>query len=208
MIKLCLEATNLNKNFHAQVCSGPEKKLGDDNKALKGDRKVGFIYKKFILEGKSEVVIRVEVDSYIKDSNGKENLCMVKALNEYDLSTDWRKKLETHRGALVTTEIRNNSCKVNKWVCQAYLAEAETIKLGYVSRINSKESGKHAILGVDSYTVKDLSQIISFKMKECWYIVKYLMDYFSKQNNGKYAIVKIPFKQQMRIFRIPEEKKD
>lgn len=72
----------------------------------------------------------------------------------------------------------------------------------------AKDAGKHAILGGDSYSVRDLSQIISFKMKDCWMIIRYLMEYFAKQTNGKYAIVKMPWKQQMRIFRIPEEKKE
>lgn len=130
MLKLCTEATNINKNFQAQIQTGQEKFFGEENKAIKSDRKVAYHYKRFTLDGKLEVVLRVEIDAYTKDANGKENYCVTRALNEFDFGTDWRKKLESNKGALVTSEIRNNSCKVNKWVCQAFLAEADSVKLG------------------------------------------------------------------------------
>ena len=208
ILKMSLEATNANKNFITQVSSGEEYTLGDENKAIKTDRKLGYIYKRYTMDNKYQVVVRVEVDSYQKDSNNKKNFCLVRALNEYDLGNEWRKKLASNRGAVLSSELRTNSSKMFKWLIHANLLETETIKLGFVSRANPKESTKHVTLGVDNYSYKELSGILNFKMKECWILIKYIIDYLVKQPNGKYALVKLPFKPQVRIFRIPEEKKE
>lgn len=162
------------------------------------------------MDSKFQVVVRIEVDSYITDPNNEEkkNLCLVRALNENDLANDWRKKLTSNRGAVLSSEMRTNSCKLFKWLCQAHLIETDTIKLGFVSRANQKDHSKHVTLGVDSFALKELATILNFKIKDCWVIIKYLIEYLTKQPNGKFALVKMPFKSQIRIFRIPEEKKE
>ena len=202
---MSLEATNANKNFISQVASGEENVLGEENKANKTDRKIGYVYKRFIMDCKFQVVVRVEVESYLKD---KKNLCLVRALNEHDLANEWRSKLIGTKGAVFSTEMRNNSCKVFKWLCQAHLSDCDTVKLGFVSRASQKDSSKHVVLAVDTYGYKDLAGILNFRIKDCWIIIKYLIDYLNKQSNGKYALVKMPFKPQIRIFRIPDEKKE
>ena len=74
------------------------------------------------------------------------------ALNEVDAKLtngiDWRQKLESQRGAVLATELKNNSAKLAKWTLQATLAGADLIKLGYVSRKNPKASVQHVIIGV------------------------------------------------------------
>lgn len=47
---------------------------------------------------------------------------------------DWRRTLETQKGAVLATEMKNNACKLAKWTLQAVLAGSDFIKLGYVSR--------------------------------------------------------------------------
>ena len=77
------------------------------------------------------------------------------ALNEVDAKLtngiDWRQKLESQRGAVLATELKNNSAKLAKWTLQATLAGADLIKLGYVSRLHSRDAYNHVILGTQSY---------------------------------------------------------
>ncbi|KAF8760234.1 Eukaryotic translation initiation factor 3 subunit D [Rhizoctonia solani] len=61
----------------------------------------------------------------------------VLALNEFDSraegaggAPDWRTKLDSQRGAVVATEMKNNSCKLAKWAVQSILAGAEVMKIG------------------------------------------------------------------------------
>lgn len=46
---------------------------------------------------------------------------------------DWRSKLDTQKGAVLATELQNNSCKLAKWTLQALLAGSDQIKFGLVS---------------------------------------------------------------------------
>lgn len=39
------------------------------------------------------IKVRVSIDTFIKNDAGEKKSCLIKTLNEYDLSTDWRKKL-------------------------------------------------------------------------------------------------------------------
>jgi len=40
--------------------------------------------------------------------------------------------LASQRGAVVATEMKNNSCKLARWTIQAILAKADLMKLGSV----------------------------------------------------------------------------
>ena len=43
---------------------------------------------------------------------------------------DWRQKLDSQRGAVLATELKNNSYKLARWTCCAMLAGSEYLKLG------------------------------------------------------------------------------
>merc|ERR1712216_744870 len=59
---------------------------------------------------------------------------------------DWRSKIETQRGAVIATELKNNANKLAKWTCCALLAGADIMKLGFVSRAHPKDPANHVIL--------------------------------------------------------------
>ena len=46
---------------------------------------------------------------------------------------DWRKKLDSQKGAVLATEIKNNGFKVAKWTISAILAGSAFIKFGSVN---------------------------------------------------------------------------
>ena len=48
-------------------------------------------------------------------------------------SMDWRKKLDSQKGAVLATEIKNNGFKVAKWTISAILAGSAFIKFGSVN---------------------------------------------------------------------------
>jgi translation initiation factor 3 subunit D len=66
--------------------------------------------------------------------SGESVFTYVKAVNEYEPGAngalDWRKKLDTQRGAVVAMEMKNNNYKLSRWAVQAYLSGAEQFKLG------------------------------------------------------------------------------
>lgn len=107
-----------------------------------------YKYRKFdlSLEADSEplnMIVRTELDAIVKNNiSGEDQQLVLKALNEFDNKApgsggalDWRTKLASQRGAVVATEMKNNSCKLARWTTQSLLAKADLMKLGYVWRL-------------------------------------------------------------------------
>ena len=65
---------------------------------------------------------------------------------------DWRAKLETQRGAVLATELKNNANKLAKWTAAALVSGVDMIKLGYVSRAHPRDPHNHVILGTQVST--------------------------------------------------------
>jgi translation initiation factor 3 subunit D len=101
----------------------------------------GYRYRTFDLSLAEEeeplpILVRTEVDAVQKNANGQDSFLTIKALNEWGSGApgqiDWRTKLDSQRGAVVATEMKNNSCKLARWAVQSILAGSDLMKLGYV----------------------------------------------------------------------------
>jgi translation initiation factor 3 subunit D len=143
---LSLEATYINQNFSSQVISdggkaytpspNPFYSPEDETEPLASCL---YRYRKFDLgvgeDEEFDIVVRTEVDAY---AGKKDNFVTVKALNEFDpraqggsvKALDWRKNLDTQKGAIVAGEMKNNSAKLARWAVQSMLAGAEQMKMG------------------------------------------------------------------------------
>lgn len=148
---LSLEATYINQNFAFQVVrDAPEARidLEHPNPFYQADVEAeplascAFRYRKFDLSVTEEedvgLVVRTEVDAYTKQANeDKPTYITIRTLNEFDSraqgaggAPDWRTKLDSQRGAVVATEMKNNSSKLARWAVQSVLAGAEQMKMG------------------------------------------------------------------------------
>lgn len=118
---------------------------------------------------------------------------------------DWRKKIETQRGAVLATELKNNANKLAKWTCQAILADASLLKLGYVSRQNPRNNKAHSVVQIQTYKPFDFATQINLSNKNMWGIFKSIVDICRKQEDGKYLLVKDPNKALLRLYEVPED---
>jgi len=153
--QLSTEATFIIQNFSQQALKeSPDDKyefqhpnpfnVEDEDPETLASR--GYRYRKFDLttenDGKDEVtlIVRTEVDAFIKSTSGNPQFITIKALNEFDSKShsaiDWRSKFDSQRGAVVATEMKNNSCKLARWAMQSILADAAFMKIGYKSRFS------------------------------------------------------------------------
>jgi translation initiation factor 3 subunit D len=147
------EATHINNVFPSQVVHESEtNKLDMNNEhpfynaAEETDPPASKAYKyrrfDLSLEADAEplhLIVRTELDAVVKNNiSGEDQRLTIKALNEFDNKAqgsggalDWRSKLASQRGAVVATEMKNNSCKLARWTVQSILAKADLMKLGY-----------------------------------------------------------------------------
>lgn len=149
---LMLEATHINNVFPLQVVIEKENtKLDMENEHPFYNEEVetdppaskAYRYRRFDLSVDSDeeplnLIVRAELDAVLDNKITGENQYMtIKALNEFDNKAqgsggalDWRSKLASQRGAVLATEMKNNSCKLARWTTQSILAKADTMKLG------------------------------------------------------------------------------
>ena len=103
---------------------------------------------------------------------------------------DWRQKLDSQRGAVLATELKNNSCKLAKWTLQAMLASADLIKLGYVSRNHARDNNNHVLLGTQTCKPAEFARQINLNANNAWGILKSIVDVCLQLDEGRYLLLK------------------
>lgn len=223
---LMMEATHINNVFPLQVVVESKtsrlnmphehpfynEEVETDPPASKAYR-----YRRFDLslekdEEPLHLIVRTELDAVVKNNiNGEDQFMTIKALNEFDNKAqgsggalDWRTKLASQRGAVLATEMKNNSCKLARWAVQSILAKADTMKLGFVSRSNPKNNNDHVVLGVLTNKPRDFANQMALNLANGWGIVRTIVDMCLKMEEGKYVLVKDPNKQVLRLYSVPE----
>jgi translation initiation factor 3 subunit D len=152
-----------------------------------------------------DIVVRCDVDAVTTNARGEDQLLHVRALNETDLrATDWRKRLESQRGAVLAFETKNNKNKMAQWTAAALLAGVDAVKLGYVSRVAPRDAHNHVLLGVQSVKPKDFAQQINLSLDAGWGIVRALSDLLLQAPEGTYVLLKDPNKDLLRLYSVPE----
>ncbi|KAL9267404.1 Eukaryotic translation initiation factor 3 subunit D-like protein [Drosera capensis] len=209
---LGVEAAYINQNFSQQVLvrdgnkvvfyeANPFANVGEEVAS------VAYRYRRWKLDENLYLVTRCELQSVL-DVNNQKQFLTLNALNEFDSKysgVDWRQKLETQRGAVLATELKNNANKLAKWTAQALLGSADMMKLGYVSRVHPRDHFNHVILAVAGYKPKDFASQINLNTANMWGIVKSIVDLCMKLGEGKYVLVKDPAKPQVRIYEVPAD---
>uniref|UniRef100_A0A914VR58 Eukaryotic translation initiation factor 3 subunit D n=1 Tax=Plectus sambesii TaxID=2011161 RepID=A0A914VR58_9BILA len=218
---LATEALYINQNFRRMVLrrDGESYKFDhpripfDEEDDPNADSCVAYKYRRWNLgsgvDGKPvNLVCRTEHDGVVLGPNGETQTLTIKAFNEWDSrcsgGVDWRSKLDTQKGAVLATELQNNSCKLAKWTLQALLAGSDQIKFGYVSRLNVRNPAEHSILGTQQYKPTEFATNITLNLDNAWGILRCVIDACMKQPPGKYLIMKDPNKAVMRLYTLPE----
>lgn len=150
---LAEEATYINHNFANQVVLENESQkveMAHENPFYNAAEETeppaskAYKYRRFDLSTSEEdpmyLVVRTEFDAVQKNAiSGDDQFIVLKALNEFDnkaqgsgSALDWRTKLVSQRGAVVATEMKNNSVKLARWAVQSILAKADVMKIGLV----------------------------------------------------------------------------
>lgn len=211
---LALEATYINFNFSQQVLKMGESKYEFPNSNPFVDKdetsevsSVAYRYRKWKLGDDVTLVVRCEHDAVI-GTNDKPQFVTIKAFNEWgDPKTtsaiDWRQKLDIQRGAVLASELKNNSNKLGKWTIQALLSGSDYIKFGYVSRVHAKDSSKHIILGTQTFRPKEFAGQINLNMDNAWGVLRCIIDYCLKLPEGRYLILKDPNKPLLVLYNVP-----
>lgn len=221
---LSFEATFINQNFAIQSIlesSDQKYEFQHPNPFYNAAEEIeplapkGYRYRKFDLSTSEEepvhLIVRSEIDAVVRQTNSKTpSFLTIRALNEFDSrahgaggALDWRAKLSSQRGAVIATEMKNNSCKLARWAVQSILAGADTMKLGFLSRANPRDATKHVSLGTIGYKPREFATQMNMSMSNGWGIVRSIADICLRMPEGKYVLVKDPNKSVLRLYKVP-----
>jgi translation initiation factor 3 subunit D len=167
---------------------------------------VGYRYRRFTL-GEVKLVVRCELHGTVVKKGEKQYMTAF-ALNEWDHSfsggVEWRQKIDNQRGAVLATELKNNSCKLAKWAAQSVIAGADQMKIGFVSRKRNTDRHNHLVLATQFYKPVELATQITMTLPNMWGVIKFLSDKFLSMGDGKYVLMKDPNKSVVRIYSVPK----
>ena len=141
---------------------------------------------------------------------GDNKYCTIKTLNEYDpkITDDWRRKLELQKGAVIATELKNNSTKLAKCTVSAILAGSNVIKIGYITREHFYTPKSHLILGTQDFLPSVLASQVSLDQKNCWGVLYVLIQECLKLEDGKYFIVRDSSKPVLKLYQTSGESEE
>lgn len=210
--KLSVEATTIRENFSQQILlrGGKRKDFEEENPFFDEDdaeglepAAVAYRYRCFHLGSDIRLVARTELHGITKRRE-RDSYVTSFAMNEWDATSAWRKRLDKQKGSIFASEAKNNSLKVAKWTIQTILSGAEFMKLGYVSRTNFKNRSNHQILGTQYVKPSVVSQLITLNERNIWAVMRHIIECCMKQPEGKYLILKDPNKPMLRLYKLPE----
>ena len=166
---------------------------------------IAYRYRKFTL-GQHILIARCELHGWMKKRD-EDLLLTTYALNEWDSKycdgISWRQKIDTQRGAVLATELKNNSSKLAKWTAQSIVAGADQMRVGYVSRITPKDPADHVVLATQAFKPKELATQINLSLTNIWGIVKMIIEMAVAKEDGKYVLLKDPNKPTLRLYAVP-----
>lgn len=217
--KLAIEATKINENFIQAVVSTTDMyKYPEGNPfadEVEGElANIAYSYRKWVISDDITIVARCELEGAFKPVNeGDAPIPItVRALNEFfdpnaRQSTDWRGKLDSQRGAVLATEVKNNASKLARWTAEAILANADRIKFGFVSRVKAAKNDSHTILGTQMYRPREFASQIALNTNNMWGILKGVIDvcYKNLEDGEKGVLLKDPNKSILRLYKVPDD---
>lgn len=222
--QLAEEASELNANFINMVSTPEAIKFKTSIESSENNIPMGLRYKVWDLDN-IKLYVRTHVDIAVHQTNSNPSkpieastvssssyplkdtlLVTLRALNEYSARAglDWRTKLDSQKGAIIVTELKNNGVKLTRWALEALLAGSDQLRLGFIGRLFPKDPTKHVIYGVDTFRPTDFITQINYNVGNGWGITKALLEQFKDFEAGRYVLLRDPNKPSLHIINAPD----
>jgi translation initiation factor 3 subunit D len=200
---LALEASRIGNIMPSVICSNDlTLNLGSD---LSAPSHCAYKYFKWTMGDGNFLVIRSLINAANRMGTTEEPV-LIRSLLEFDSSRygnnlDWRSKLDNQRGAILANEIKNNNSMIARWVFQAHLAQIDSIKLAYVSRVSPKDRVRHELLALQDIEPYELATQMNLDTANGFGILKALFDIII-QSQDSIAIIRDPVKPILRLYNL------
>jgi len=185
----------------------------------KAPASVAYRYRKWAL-GEDGLIVRSVINAA---DVPRRRLLTTFALTEWDHkdaravsgSLPWRASLDTRKGQVTSSEIRNNNAKFARWMIQTMLSGADEMRVGFVSRTLPTSRDGHVVLGTQSFTPSNASQMFSLSQTNMWGVIRWAVDLVKThaaakagdtpldEHLCKFILVKDPNRAVVSLYNIP-----
>ena len=109
--------------------------------------------------------------------------------------------------ANLRNDLMNNYLKLTKFAVQSYLSGVEKMRIGFVSRANTKDKENHVINGFIDIDTDQVLQLTNFNKVNAWGILKNIVEAINKQNDGSFLLLKSLASQKpiIKLLKLPAE---
>ncbi len=209
---------------------------GEAPKAPKAPAAVSFRYRSWNIGKDISLVARTTIHGVLRkkaaagsasssasaaaaSATGAPQYLQLWTLNEWDSklagTPEWRSLIDIQRGNVLSTEIKNNAFKLAKFTASALLSGADSMRLGFVSRVARGDSENHQIVGTQSSTPSNFAQQLQLDPKNMWGILRWLVDMVRKHAKNlqedapdddyvaKFVLARDPITAQAHFYNVP-----
>lgn len=200
---LAAEATKVNEALQAMLTKEPSVKLGEEASPI------AYRYAKVPLGESLHMVVRTRAGALLPsiEASGADTMAVIRAFLEFDPKSggmDWRQRLDAQRGAVLAHEIKNNSAVLARWLYEAILGHADTLKLAYVSRVSPKSPLKHGLLAVHEFDPFELATQMGLNVPNGFGIIRAIAEIcLALPDSHQYALVRDANKPMLRLYSLP-----
>ena len=216
-VKLGVEATAVSQNISQMVLSledvedmeYPNPFFDEDEEENGSSRPActSYIYRKTFIPAAASSIGR-DLNFILRGEVNAKGGVAVKTLTEYDSKlTNWKDSFERNRDtAVFATEMKNNSCKISRWLASCVVGDCDMLKVGFVVRKTEEDPWNHQLLAVQSHSVSDLMSQMAMSQQSMWSSVLSLIEQIvgiEEETVGRYLVVKDPSKPVLNLYAIP-----
>ena len=191
---------------------------------------VAFRYRSWAVSKSCTLVARTTVHAVLRKkagavggaaagAAGAPQYLQVYTLNEWDSKLagvpEWRTLIDTQRGSVLSTEIKNNAFKLAKFTASALLSGVDSMRLGFVSREARANPEGHVVVGTQSTSPANFAQQLQLSAGNMWGILKWLVEVVRKHARNlqegvpeedyvaKFVLARDPVSNQVHLYNVP-----
>jgi len=176
----------------------------------------GYTYMKWPFGAQRTLITRGQVhcfedfntpNSTLSEEEKKERIKFsnIYAMNQWKFTKSAWSNIDQDKAAVLSQEITDNTNRVSKWALQSMFAGADNMKIIFVTRQKLADNKKHQILGTSTSSTQKFINLISYEFDDAWAKVKYIVDFFEKQEDGEYLVLRDPIKSSLKVYRMEDD---
>jgi len=219
---LSKEANLVTKSFQKwSLQSNKRRKNGEPcpfpKKTLEGAISTAYNYRTWTIpedsskEGREyTIVCRCGFDAF----DQKKKPALIACTTQHNLrlsynAQSWVKELDKSYSTIKIQDVQNNAFKYSRWLCEAALADCESILLGWVSREYESTAAEHSVLRTNTFKLQEFAKGFCHvkSMETSWACVDFIFSELLKEEveDGKYVLYRDPVKKKLTLYSIDDK---